>query len=212
MITHKFHRWTRDRVAVVGTICALGALLIPWGLYAESDGTQNSSGGAQFANPIKYTTVNNFLAGVLTTIQTIVAALAVLMIVVGGIMYITSGGGQRAEAGKKAVTAALIGLALALAAPSLLREIYNVVGGTDTPSEVSGAAPLSTIVVNAIKVLLSIVGSLSVLMIVVGGIMYITAAGSDRAQTGQRMVTAALIGLAVSLLALVLVSAVAGLF
>lgn len=171
-----------------------------------------SSGGAQFKNPIGYNTVNDFLAGALGAIQTIVAGLAVLMIVVGGIMYITSAGGARAEAGKKAVTAALIGLALALAAPSLLKEIYGIVGGTGTPSEVSGARPLSDIVVSAINVLLSIVGVLSVLMLIVGGIMYITAAGSNRAETGQKIVLTSIVGLVISLLALVLVKAVAGLF
>ena len=228
MIVHNISRWARGGVAVFGMLCALGGWSVPYGVYAAngtagsgsgtigSGGTfgmgGSSGGGAQFQNPIKYSTVNSFLAGALGAIQTIVAGLAVLMIVVGGIMYITSAGGARAEAGKKAVTAALIGLALALAAPSLLKEIYGIVGGTGTPSEVSGARPLSAIVVSAINVLLSLVGVLSVLMLIVGGIMYITAAGSDRAQTGQKIVLTSIVGLVISLLALVFVKAVAGLF
>ena len=172
----------------------------------------SSGGGAQFQNPIKYSTVNSFLAGALGAIQTIVAGLAVLMIVVGGIMYITSAGGARAEAGKKAVTAALIGLALALAAPSLLKEIYGIVGGTGTPSEVSGARPLSAIVVSAINVLLSLVGVLSVLMLIVGGIMYITAAGDrGRMDLAKKTVAGSVIGVVIAVLALVIVRAIAGL-
>ena len=223
-------RWSC--VLQVTTICvlALGVLCAPHAVVAaqapstpnttpplQAPSTPNTTpppgqGRAQFQNPIQYTTVDAFLAGALGAIQKIVAGLAVLMIVVGGIMYITSAGGARAEAGKKAVTAALIGLALALAGPSLLKEIYGIVGGTGTPAEVSGAKPLSAIVVSAINVLLSLVGVLAVLMLVVGGIMYITAAGSDRAQTGQKIVLTSIVGLVIALLALVLVKAIAGLF
>lgn len=164
--------------------------------------------GTTFTNPIGFSSVDGLLQNILTTIQAIVAGLAVLMIVVGGIMYITSAGGAQAEAGKKAVTAALIGLALVLAAPSFLQEIYGVLGASGAPA----AKSLSQIIVSTINVLLGLVGVLSVLMLVVGGIMYITSAGSDRAETGRKIVTSAIVGLIIAILSLVLVKTMAGLF
>lgn len=165
----------------------------------------------EFANPIRYSSVDAFLAGVLGAVQKIVAGLAVLMIVVGGIMYITSAGGAQAEAGKKAVTAALIGLAIVLAGPSFLKEIYTILGGQSSGA-VAGARSLSDIIISTIKGLLNIIGALSVLMLVVGGIMYITSAGSDRAETGRKIVVNAIIGLVVAILSLVMVTAIASVF
>lgn len=170
-------------------------------------------GNKQFKNPIAADSVDSALKKVLEAIQGIVATLAVLMIVVGGVLYITSAGDSgRINMAKAAVTSAIIGLALALAAPSFLKEIYNVLGKTDQPSAVSGPT-LSEIALNALKTLSSFVGILAVIMLVVGGIMYITSAGdSGRTDTAKNIIKYAIIGLIVALVALILVSDVIDIF
>ncbi|MFA5986685.1 MAG: TrbC/VirB2 family protein [Parcubacteria group bacterium] len=166
----------------------------------------------EFKNPLSESTVEGALGKVLTAVQGIIAILAVLMIVVGGLIYITSGGESgRVDLAKKAVTAAIIGLAIALAAPALLKEIYTILGGT-APSTVTVDRTLTQIIEEALKFLLSIIGTLSVIMLVVGGIMYITSAGSDRADMAKKTIQYAIIGLVVSLLSLVIVTQVIKIF
>jgi len=164
-----------------------------------------------FDNPIAYASVDKLLAAVATTVQGIVAALAVLMIVIAGILYMTSAGDQgKVETAKKAVTAALIGLALALAAPALLKEIYDVLGASGAPTV---NRTLSQIIIEAIKVLAGFVGSIAVLMLVVGGIMYITSAGdSTKADTAKNIIQYAIIGLVVALISLIVVTQVINIF
>jgi len=167
-----------------------------------------------FKNPIAFASVDSLLAKIATTVQDIVAALAVLMIVVAGILYMTSAGDQgRVETAKKAVTAAIIGLALALAAPALLKEIYGVLGATQPAGTPQPTRDLTTIITETIKVLSGFVGSIAVLMLVVGGIMYITSAGdSTKADTAKNIIKYAIIGLVVAILSLIIVTQVIGVF
>ena len=181
-------------------------------VFADSPGDSTTgSGSNKFENPVQYGTVNDLLTGVMTAVQGIVAALAVLMIVVGGILYITSAGDQgRVQLAKSAVTAAIIGLALALAAPAFLKEIYDVLGASGGPSVTKD---LSTIIIDTIKTLSGFVGALSVLMLVVGGVMYMVSAGdSSRVETARKIIQYSIIGLVVALLALIIVTQVIGVF
>ncbi len=166
----------------------------------------------EFADPIRFTSVDSLLQNILKTIQGIVAALAVLMIVVAGILYMTSAGDQgRVETAKKAVTAAIIGLALSLAAPSFLFEVYRALG--DTGNAPAGGKPLSEIIVSIIKTVSGFVGGIAVLMLVFGGIMYITSAGdSSKADTAKNIIQYAIIGLIVALMSLIIVTQVIGVF
>lgn len=179
-------------------------------VFAAETGDGSVGVGGSFTNPIGFSTVEGLLSNILTTIQSIIAILAVVMIVVGGILYITSGGDQgRVTLAKAAVTTAIIGLAIAVAAPTFLFEIYNVMGGTQ-PAAAAGAKPLSEILLSVLQVLLGIIGTLSVLMLVIGGIMYMTSGGdSSRADTAKSTIQYAIIGLIVAILSLVVVSQVA---
>jgi hypothetical protein len=188
----------------------VGSMLYSYNVFAATSG--GPTGTPTFENPIDYDDVEGVLSNVLDTIRGIVGILAVVMIVVGGILYITSGGDSgRIGIAKAAITAAIIGLAVAVAAPTFLFEIYNVLGGT-TPAAAQGAKTLSAIALDVLKVLLGIVGTLSVLMLVVGGILYITAGGSDRADTAKKTIQYAIIGLIVAILSLVIVTQVARIF
>ncbi len=166
------------------------------------------------SNPLKYSTVEGFLTGVMTAFKTIVVTLAILMIVIGGIMYILSlGNADNMKKAKNVILAALVGLAIVLAAPAFLKEIYSLLGAGTEPSELSGALTLTEIARNVLNFLLSIIGTLALITMVISGIMYLTSAGNEaRMKTARSIFTAALIGIAVAMGSLVLVSAVARFF
>ena len=173
------------------------------------------SASITLTNPLKFNTVEEVLDSILSAVQGIVIILALVFIVIGALLYITSAGNDKQiTQAKGAITAALVGLAIAIAAPSFLREIYHILQpASGLPSQLSGALTLSQIARNVLNFLLSIVGILAVIMLVVGGIMYLTAAGDEnRASTGKKIVQYSIIGIVVALAALVLVTQIAAFF
>jgi hypothetical protein len=114
---------------------------------------------------------------------------------------------------KGAITGALIGLAVVIAAPSFLKEVYTIVGGKNAPSQISSALSLTQIAMKTLDFLLGIVGIIAVIMLLIGGIAYMTAGGdTKRAETGRDIVKNALIGIAIVMSALILVKQIAAFF
>lgn len=183
-------------------------------------------------NPLAFSTVEGVLGSVLNTLQAIIVVLALISIVIGGILYITSAGNdEQMKTAKGAITAAAIGLALGLAAPSFLKQIGLILGWTaaiDCPATLPTAdmatcqaaqaalalgKPLSAIALSALQFLLSVVGVLGIIMLVIGGLTYLTSAGNEeRSESGKKIVTYAIIGIAVALASLIAVTQIAGLF
>ena len=187
-------------VALVGLIITL----LSGSVFAATSAT--------FVNPLgSVTEVQSVLSTALAGIQKIVIALAMIVIVVGAIMYIVSTGESTTiERAKKAITMACVGLVIALAAPSILKELATIVGWSTTDSTVSNATAFSTIALNALKLLLSIVATLSVIMMVVSGMMYMTSAGdNERMEKGKSTFKYALIGTIIALSALIIVTQIA---
>ena len=145
-------------------------------------------------------------AGIVTT--------ALAFIVFAGFSYATSAGDEKKiEAAKKAVTAAMIGLAIAIAAPTILREIALILGWRHTPDTLLEAPSLAVIWRNVLNFLLGIVGITAVIMLVIGGLMYLLAAGNeDRIDKGKKIVTYSIIGIMVALAAMVIVRQIAAFF
>lgn len=183
----------------------------------SSSGTNSSSSGStiSFSNPLKFDTVDGLVTSILTALQGIIVILSVIFIIIGAVLYILSGGDdKRMEMGKKAITAAMIGLAIGIAAPAILKEIYTIVGGSGTlPDNVQSALTITQIAFNTLSFLLGVVGVLAVIMIVVGGLMYLFAAGDeDRIDKGKKIVTYSIIGIVVALSAMVIVRQIATFF
>lgn len=177
--------------------------------------TNSNSTPITFANPLQYDTVEEVLNSLLGTLQGIIVILSLVFIVIGAVLYITSAGNDKQMTmAKGAITASMIGLAIGLAAPSFLKEIGTVLGwGAVDSSAVAGARTLSQIARSVLDFLLSIVGVLAIIMLVVGGIMYLTAAGNeDQIDSGKKIVKYSIIGIAVALAALVIVSQIAAFF
>lgn len=168
----------------------------------------------KFTNPLTFTTVEDLLGNILVKVQTIIGVLALVFIVIGAIMMLTSAGNpEMVERGKKTITMACIGLAIGVAAPSILKEIGTAIGWTDTSGATDGAKTLSQIAVNVLNFLLGIVGVLSIIMLVIGGMMYLTSAGDeDRIDTGKKIFKYSLIGIVVIFSSMVLVQQIAKFF
>ncbi len=164
------------------------------------------------SNPLNFTTVNDLLGRILTFLQTFIVILALIFIIIGAFLYISSGGDSgRVETAKKCITAALIGLALGIAAPAFLRQISDILGWTAAPpTGVGTSLTLIEIATNVLNFLLSVVGVVALIMLVVGAFMYLTAAGDeDRIDTGKKIVKYSIIGITIALAALVLVRQIA---
>lgn len=179
-------------------------------------GTGSGSGSStiQFSNPLAYNTVEEVLGAILTGLQGIIVTLALVFLVVGAVMYVTSAGNDKQiETAKGAIFAAMIGLALGIAAPSFLKEISSILGWSSTPSSVSGAVSIATILLNVLNFLLNILGILAIIMMVIGGFMYLTSAGDeDRIDRGKKILIWSIVGVIVALASLIIVRQIADFF
>lgn len=176
--------------------------------------TTGGSTSITITNPLQYDTVEGFVASVMGAVQNIVVVLAILAIVIGGTLYVISAGNSGLmTTAKGAITGALIGLAVVVAAPSFLKEVYTIVGGKDTPAQLQNALSLTQIAMKTLEFLLGIVGIIAVIMLLIGGIAYMTAGGdTKRAETGRDIVKNALIGIAIVMAALILVKQIVAFF
>ena len=178
---------------------------------------ENFSSASAYFNPLKFDSVEGVLTGVITQLRNIIVILSIIFIIVGAVIYILSAGNDsRMNTAKGAITAALIGLTLAIAAPAFLKEIASILGWTnitDASNTIQGAQTFSQIASKVLDFLLSIVGIIGIIMLVFGGFVYLTSAGDEnKAETGKKIVTYAIIAIAIALSALVLVTQVAKFF
>ncbi len=177
----------------------------------------NAQAHISIINPVGTPTLTGFFENIMSHLLSVIAYVAVLFIVIGGIMYVMSGIGGGNDSLKKlaqnTLTFAIIGLALAVAGPSFLKELKTIVLGSPTapvPINLNQAPSLVDIVRRALSFLLSIVGVLAIMGLVLGGIMYIFAAGSvDVAKRATKMIGYSLLGIVVSGTALIVVRKVA---
>ncbi|HPN54621.1 MAG TPA: pilin [Candidatus Moranbacteria bacterium] len=180
----------------------------------NSSKKSSSSDSTSFTNPLSYTTVEDLLTNVLSAIQKIVVVLALVVLVIGAIMYIVSTGeSEMLERAKKAITAAIMGMVIAIAAPSILKELSTILGWTDSTSTTSSALTISEIAVNVLNFLLGVAGVLAIIMMVIGGIMYLTSTGDEeRIKKGKSIFTYSVIGIIIVLASLVIVRQIAQFF
>ncbi|NTW14767.1 MAG: hypothetical protein HGA38_00165 [Candidatus Moranbacteria bacterium] len=184
---------------------------------SSSAQTTSASGSvsttATFTNPLNFSTVQEATGVFLSAFQGIIVMLALIFLVLGGIFYITSGGdSKRIDKAKAMITAAMIGLAIGVLAPSLLKEIGNILGwgGAQVPSEVSSAKSAVEVAQNVLNFLLSIVGLLAMIMLVIGGLMFFAAAGDEkRAETAKGIVKYSVMGLSLAVVSLIIVRTIA---
>ncbi len=192
------------RIDTTGTTSTTGT--------ASTTSTTDSSASVSFTNPLQFNTVEDFLGGIMSAIQKIIVILALVFITIGAVMILTSAGDSgMLEKGKAAITMALVGFALAFAAPSLLKELANIIGWGDGAA--IDALTLSQIGLNVLNFLLGVMGVLALIMLVLGASMYLTSAGDeDRIDKGKDIVKYSLIGVALAMGSMVLVKQIAQFF
>jgi|GEM_PF-875329 len=203
----------------VGTVSSTKPAAVTKG--ADSTTTSTTTGGTTFTNPLEFTNVEGFLGGILSAIQKIIVVLALVFIMIGAMMILTSAGNSgMVEKGKGAITMALVGLALGVAAPSLLKELASIIGWIPrcNPGDVScvnmgNALTLSEIAVRVLNFLLGTMGIVALVMLVIGAILYLTSAGDeDRIDKGKEIFKYSLIGLVLAMSSMVLVTQIAQFF
>mgnify|MGYP001604644027 FL=1 len=171
--------------------------------------------GATFENPLgpNLDNLKAVLNSLLNHLQGVIVLISIIFIVIGGLMYMVSAGDEKAiTRAKNTITAAVVGFAIALAAPTFLKEIMTILGGPGTGSAdamVSSALTIKQIALGVLKFLLSVVGIIAIISLVVGGSTYLTAYGDEkRLDKGKSIVTYSIIGIVIILAALVIVTQV----
>ena len=186
----------------------------PTSAVNNSVGT-STGGSTEFVNPLgSITTVEALLGNIMGAVQKIIVTLALVAIVVGALMYVTSFGVEKQTTqAKEAISAALIGMAIAVAAPSLLKELAGVLGWTTNNSNVNGALSLSAIALKVLSFLLGTFGVVSLIMMIIGASLYMTSAGDeDRATKGKDVFKYAVLGVVIAMSAMILVRQIAKFF
>ena len=180
--------------------------------------TPNTSDSITFANPITPTSVSEVLDSLLNNLMGLIVIIAVIFIIIGGIMYMTSAGNEAmVTRAKKTWTGATVGLAIALASPTFLKQIKAILNsnsktGGSAEAWVDQALTIKEIAINVLNFLLSIFGILAIIALVIGGGMYLTAYGDEKKiDSGKKIITYAIIGIVVALSALVLTRQIASL-
>ncbi|MEI8344258.1 MAG: hypothetical protein WCF93_04895 [Candidatus Moraniibacteriota bacterium] len=181
---------------------------------APTTGTSTDSNGVNIPNPLGYDSVEQLLSNILGTLQKIIVTLALVSMVIGAVLYVTSAGVEKQVTwAKDAIGAAMIGLALGIAAPSLLKEISTILNWKTDNTTVNNALTLSAIAINVLNFLLGVFGVLSLIMMIVGAGMYLTSAGDeDRIDKGKDIFKYSVLGIIIAMSAMVLVRQIAKFF
>ncbi|MDP1846005.1 MAG: TrbC/VirB2 family protein [Candidatus Moranbacteria bacterium] len=173
----------------------------------------NLAGAANvsLSNPLSYDTIEGVLGSIMSYLRGIAGTIAVIFIIIGGVMYMISGGSKEMmERGKKTLLYALGGLAIVIAAPTFYNEIKSVLGGTGTSA--TGGTTLKQIATNVLNLLLSIVGFLAIISLVIGGITMFGATGDQKKfETGKNIVKYSLIGITIAIGSLALAKQISSL-
>ena len=184
--------------------CATGQSCCAGAVAATGSGSGVGGGDITVPNPFGFTSLEAFLTtGILPWLQGVVVTLALVFFIIGALLYMTGGASEgNMKQGKAAMTASLIGLAIALAAPMFLKEVYNIFGVTAS----TGGPTLVGIALGVLRFLLSIIGILGTILLVVSGLSYMGSAGADdKAKSAKKMATYAVIGIALALAALIII-------
>lgn len=168
----------------------------------------------EFTNPIQATSVQELLMGILSTLQGVIVVISLIFIVIGAIIYITSGGSEKQiTTGKNAITAALVGLAIGIAAPSFLKQIAEILGWTGTDAGLSDALSLTQIATNVLSFLLSIVGILALITLIIGASMYFGAGANEKSvESAKKIILYSIIGITIAMASMLIVKQVANFF
>lgn len=87
---------------------------------------------AQIKNPIPYNTFCGLItSGIIPAVSMVVGALGVIMLIISGILFVTSGGSpEKVSKARAALTYAIAGIVIALAAEAIVGTIKYIIGAS----------------------------------------------------------------------------------
>lgn len=174
----------------------------------EVIGTGRGSGLSGLTFPTLFANIGTFLTG-------LVAALALVALVWGGVMYILSLGDEsRSARAKHIILYAILGLLVAGLTNLILFTICGI-GGFQASVICSGIYSSFTffdVILRIANVLLAPAGAIAFVALIYGGYLYMTSGGDEsRASRAKHAIFYALLGLAVIGIAGIVVNVVIGL-
>lgn len=189
-----------------GYVCCAGTPT-NYGGTTQNTFQSPTTGGGSFGNPLGVNSIEGVLGNIMSYLRGIAGTIAVIFIIIGGIMYMVSGGSKETtERAKKTLICAIAGLAIVLAAPLFYQEIKAVLSGSNPGSA------LQQLLLNILKLLLAIVGFLAIISMVVGAIWMFTAVGDEeRYELGKKTAGYSILGLVIALSALIIANQVTAL-
>lgn len=175
------------------------------------------SNSTVLCNPTHAVSIEKFIGNILTAAGVIIGILAIIMLVYSGFrMIVSQGKEEEVTKAKRSFRWTIGGFILAVFAFVLVSAIGQFFGATDitpttgtvvNPIQSSGYLALSTVIFNGVA---TVIGLIAILYIIINGFWYLTARGNDeqtlQAKQGLQW---AIIGLAVVLLAYVIIEATA---
>lgn len=162
---------------------------------AQQQALQQSS-SPMIANPISANSFSTLFQQMMNYFKTIAGSIAVLFIIIGGVMYMASGGNKAVmERAKNTLVYAIVGLTIVIAAPLFLSDVLMILkGGGGT-----GTSGLLRVALNVLRILLSIVGVLGIMGLMNAGvIMFVSSGYEDQMKSARKALSYSLIGIALA--------------
>jgi hypothetical protein len=173
-------------------------------------GGSGTSTTTEFTNPLGFNSIDGVLTSLLGSLKGFVVILAIIFIVIGGIMYMLSAGDpKKVEQAKNYWFYSVVGLAIVVAAPTFLKQVQEILGGTLTGGGIETARSVKDIANGILKFLLSITGIIAIISLVIAGGMYMTAYGEEKQITTAKSIGKwAIVGIIVALGSLTIIQQV----
>lgn len=117
------------KLMIIATLATVGVLTaVPVGVYAQVDPAAQIQQGVKDAggDPATQKSLSVRITGIVNVLLFILGAIAVLMIIIGGIRYVVSGGDSGAVTGaKNTIFYAVIGLVVAMLAYAIVNFVVT---------------------------------------------------------------------------------------
>ena len=163
-----------------------------------------------YENPLSVGSFTELIGNFLVQVQATIGWLAVIMIVIGGIIYITSTGkNSQVELGKKILTFALLGFVIAVAAPSILKELADLASsgeGSSSSDVINQAHEFKQIAGDVLSFVITLIGVIATIGFVISGTLFVLAGGdTSRVEKAKKGLVFSIIGISIAGAALVIV-------
>lgn len=195
---------------IIGALLlGIAAAVVPDMVMAQFYGGPGIVGGISAAQSVGGVTGNNVRTVILNLLLAVLLFMglaAVVVIVIAGIMLVTSLGDEGAkDKAKKIITYALAGLVVIALAAAIVTVIINATGGTSIfgpVPDLGTGTDIRSVVLNILLAILLFMGLAAVVVIVIAGIYLVTSLGEETAKDkAKKIITYAIAGLIVIALA-----------